>query len=69
MPELAASHNNMGASIRLMHAAVNEAMDFPPNSRRELSTEQLEDAVARLDDFGDSVEAHLRERLGGAARA
>lgn len=63
MPELASSHNNLGATIRLMHRQVNESMGFPPNHRRELDIPELEKAIERLDELGDTVEARIRQSL------
>lgn len=64
MPELASAHNNIAATSRLVHRQVNEAMGFPPNHRGELEIAQLEESLARLDEFGDHVEEHLRRILG-----
>ncbi len=63
MPQLASAHNNIGAAIRLMHRQVNEGMGFPAGHRRELDIPELEQAIQRLDEFGDDVEAMLRDLL------
>lgn len=63
MPELASTHNNLGAAIRLMHRQINEGMGFPPNYRRDLNISELESAIEQLDRFGDEVEARIRQRL------
>ena len=44
---MASAHNNIAAVSRLMHRQVNEAMGFAPNTRRELDTAQLEEALDR----------------------
>ncbi len=55
--------NNLAAVIVLMNRSVNEALDIDSGSRRELTTEELEHAESRLEDFADAVEARLREQL------
>ncbi len=63
MPQLASTHNNIGAAIRLMHRQVNESMGFPPDHRGDLDIPGLEGAIQRLDECGDNVDAMLRELL------
>ena len=47
MPAVASAHNNLAATIRLMHRQVNTTMGFPTNHRGELDTEVLAQAIAR----------------------
>jgi len=63
MPQLGSAHNNIGATIRLMHRQVNEGMGFPADHRGDLDIPELEEAIQRLDEFGDIVERTLLDKL------
>ncbi len=58
---------NMGAAIALMNRAVNDALGIGSDERRELTLEQLELVIGKLDELGDRVEGELRRRLANAA--
>lgn len=49
----------------LMSRAVNAFLEIDSGQRRDLSGDELERVLPRLDDIADEVEADLRERLGG----
>jgi superfamily II DNA/RNA helicase len=55
--------NNLAAVITLMNREVNQYLAIGTDERRDLTTEQLEAAIAEIDALADKVEAHLRERL------
>jgi superfamily II DNA or RNA helicase len=57
--------NNLGVVIRLMHRQVNEVMGFPRDARADLTVEQNEEAIRRLDELGDQVQAQIEEKLRG----
>jgi superfamily II DNA or RNA helicase len=59
----APGQNNLGAVIARMHRAVNDRLGIEKGTRRELSLEQIESALAILDEIGDDVEAELKETL------
>lgn len=69
IPEARGAQNNMAAAIRLMHRQVNESMRIPADYRGELDIPQLEEAIQRLDEFGDAVQARLRDSLQRRPRA
>ncbi|MCP5059838.1 MAG: DEAD/DEAH box helicase family protein [bacterium] len=60
-PDLGA-RNNMGATIQLMHRAVNERFGFSRDGRPDLTLEQLTEATDSIEDIGDEVEALIRGR-------
>jgi DNA repair protein RadD len=55
--------NNLAAVIVLRNRAVNEFLDIEEDSRRDLSVEKLERAIAELDNLADTVQAELKEKL------
>ncbi len=55
--------NNLAAAIVLMHRAVNRFLGIEPRSRRELTTEELEQVELRLEEIANTVEAELRDEL------
>lgn len=57
--------NNLGAVTVLMNRAINDYLGIDSGQRRELSSEELEQVVPRLDEIADGVEADLRSRLPG----
>jgi hypothetical protein len=62
MPDLASATNNIAAAIRLIHRQVNEGLGIPPSFRGELDIAQHEEAVRRLDEFGDVVQIAIEQR-------
>lgn len=63
MPELRGCHNNIAAVIRLMHRAINNHVGVNRNSRRDLTSEQIEQALAVIDEIADSVQSNLQTRM------
>jgi hypothetical protein len=55
--------NDLAAVIRLMHAEVNRHLGIPPNARRDLSIDEIERALADLEEIGDQVQDDVRSRL------
>jgi hypothetical protein len=55
--------NDLAAVIRLMHAEVNRHIGIPPNARRDLSIDEIERALADLEEIGDQVQDDVRSRL------
>lgn len=57
--------NNLGAVTVLMNRAINDFLGIDSGQRRELSAEELERVLPRLDDIADEVQADLRRRFKG----
>lgn len=55
--------HNSAIVIRLLHAAINEAVGMDNNTRGEWTREQLSTIFERIDDLGDTVRDALRTRL------
>jgi superfamily II DNA or RNA helicase len=55
--------NNLGAVTVLLNRAINAFLGIESGQRRELSSDELERVLPRLDDIADEVEADLRRRL------
>jgi hypothetical protein len=47
----------------LLNRAINAFLGIESGQRRELSSDELERVLPRLDDIADEVEADLRQRL------
>lgn len=56
---------NVQVVTRLLNRQINTGLGIASASRKTLTAEQTELAIERLDEFGDSVRDHLREKLGG----
>lgn len=54
--------HNSAIVIRLLHAAINEAVGMNNNTRSEWTREQLTTIFERIDDLGDTVRTQLSER-------
>lgn len=54
---------NSAVVIRLLHAAINEAVGMDNNTRGEWTREQLTAIFERIDDLGDTVRDTLRTQL------
>lgn len=57
--------NNLGAVAVYLHRAVNDFLGIDSGHRRDLSAEELEQVIPRLDELADAVENDLRGRLSG----
>ena len=55
--------NDLQAVIILVTQAVNQFLDIPARSRRDLSTEELEKALGELETIGDAVQADVIRRV------
>jgi hypothetical protein len=55
--------NNLGHVTVLLNRAVNGFLGIGANQRRELTTDELERAIAALDELGDSVQASINSQL------
>jgi superfamily II DNA or RNA helicase len=65
--EAGGAHNNLGAVIKMMHAAVNEHLGIESNERRDQNLEALEKGIASIDMIADQVQSKLQERLDDRA--
>lgn len=58
------NRDNLRAAILLMASAVNDYLRIGNQERSNISVEQAEDALAKLDDIGDHVRDSIREKGG-----
>lgn len=57
------ANSDLEAVIRLVHTAVNQHLGIGPRSRRELSLDEVESALAALETIGDQVRDDINERF------
>jgi DNA repair protein RadD len=55
--------HNSAIVIRLLHAAINEAVGMDNNTRREWTREQMTTIVERIDEIADTVRDTLQTQL------
>ena len=56
---------NAQVAIRLVHSEVNSMLGISPDSRKQLTAEQAEQALERLDEIGDVLKRRLEDAMGG----
>jgi DNA repair protein RadD len=54
---------NVQAVTRLLNAGINDSVGVPSGSRKQLSADQAEQALARLDELGDAVRDRVRQTM------
>lgn len=59
----AGASTDLDAAIRLLGRAVNEHVGRPANTRRDWTTEEIDNALADIEQIADGVEADIRTRL------
>ena len=64
-PELP-STNNYAAVIKMVNTSINRLLVAEGGTRREIPQERLENALSKMDEVGDKVQAEIKMRLSNA---